>query len=383
MTLVLDERAAFPTGREEAWKYTPVAEIVSAVRASAPGGAVAVSRDDVDGLAGDLGCTRLVFVNGVHCRDLSDLALPAGVRVATSAGRHLGPAGDDGFDALNAAAPGVALTIAPSVVVDAPIHIVHLAAPGAARTISHPRAIVEVGDGAELTVIETYAGLPGPAVTNASTTVRVGAGASFDHVRVQSESEDAIHVGRVRVEQAASSRTGLMSVMLGAQIARHAVEVRIAGADARTDLAGLYLARRRQRHDNVVTVDHAASGGTSTQHFRGVLDDHARGSFSGHVIVRPDTLRTDASQRNHNLVLSPTAEADTRPWLEIFADDVRCTHGATVGRLDDEALFYLRSRGIPVVLARAMLVDAFIAEITGTVRHAPLRAFLEARAARP
>jgi Fe-S cluster assembly protein SufD len=368
MTTTVADDLARLTGREEAWKYTPVAEITAALRESVPGRAVAVARVDLDRLAGDLGGTRLVFVNGVHSRALSELALPAGVR----------------FGVLDGADPDSAdLTIAPKVVVDEPIHIVHLSAPGAVRTASRPRTLVDVGDGASATVVETYAGLPGPAVTTASTTVRVRRGASVEHVRVQCESPDAIHVGRMHVAQAPSSHARLTSVMVGGRIARHAVDVRLVGEDAVVELAGLAVSRGRQRHDTVVRVEHAASRGTSSQRYKGVVDDHGRGSFSGHVLVDAGTVGNDASQTNHNLVLSTTAEADARPWLEIFADDVRCTHGATVGRLDDDALFYLRSRGIPVEAARALLVDAFVADITDAVTHPALRALLAGLVARP
>src|SRR5690606_4895824 len=153
------------------------------------------------------------------------------------------------------------------------------------------------------------------------------------------------------------------SVVADGHIVRSAVDVRFAGDGARADLDGLHLPTGHQQHEHAVTVDHAASHGTSTQRFKGVVAGHGRRAFSGHVIVRPGTVATDASQSNPNLVLRPTAQADTRPWLEIFADDVRCAHGATVGRLDEDALFYLRSRGIPLAEARAMLVAAFAGEV--------------------
>ena len=194
--------------------------------------------------------------------------------------------------------------------------------------------------------------------------------------RVMSEPAEAIHVGRTGIEQAARSRVAATSVITDGRIVRNAVDVVLGGDGARSDLSGLYLPTDHQRHDNVVTVDHVASHGTSTQHFKGIVDDHGRGSFSGHVIVRHGTVGTDAAQSNPNLVLTPTAQADTRPWLEIFADDVRCTHGATVGRLDDDALFYLRSRGIPTAQARAMLIAAFAAEVVDSVTPESLREHL-------
>jgi Fe-S cluster assembly protein SufD len=378
-----DDRV-LPTGREEAWKYTPVAEIMAALRESVPGRLADVSRVDLDRLAGDLGGTRLVFVNGVRSGALSDVALPAGVRLG-SAGRHgLRASATDGFGVLDADGPdGADLTVAPGVVVEEPIHVVHLSVPGDVRTASHPRTLVDIGDGATVTVVETYAGLPGAALTDASTTVRAGRGSTFEHVRVQAEPADAIHVGRLQLEQASSSQARLTSVMVGSHLARQAVDVRLVGADAVVELAGLYVACDRQRHDTVVSVEHAASRGRSSQRYKGVIDDHARGSFSGHVLVDAGTVGNDASQTNHNLVLSATAEADTRPWLEIFADDVRCTHGATVGRLDEDALFYLRSRGIPADLARALLVDAFVTDITHAVTHPAVRSLLAGLVARP
>jgi Fe-S cluster assembly protein SufD len=259
---------------------------------------------------------------------------------------------------------------------------VHLSAPGDARSVSQPRTSIDVGARGNVAFIETYCGLPGPAFTDASTTLRVGPGARVTHIRVQAESPEADHLGRTVVHQAEASETHLTSVMTGADIARHETAVRL-GADARVDLDGLYVPSRRQRHDNVVTVDHAASRATSTQHFRGAIDDHARGSFSGHVIVRGGTVGNDAQQTSRSLLLSPTAEADTRPWLEILADDVRCTHGATVGRLDEDALFYLRSRGISLADSRAMLVAGFVAEIIDTIEPASLRTRLATACARP
>jgi Fe-S cluster assembly protein SufD len=165
--------------------------------------------------------------------------------------------------------------------------------------------------------------------------------------------------------------------MFGAEVARNAVDAVLAGDGAHIELDGLYLPAATQRHDHVVTVEHAASACTSRQLFKGVIDDRARGSFSGRIIVQPGTTATDAAQTSRSLVLTPTAEADTRPWLEIFADDVRCTHGATVGRLDAEALFYLRTRGIAPDEARTMLIRGFVAEMTEALQPSTLRSRLD------
>jgi Fe-S cluster assembly protein SufD len=356
----------------------------------------------IDDLAGDLGGVRLVFVDGVFAPGLSKLdALRPGLHCTTSAsasGAGPGtratpgpvlPAPDelarfDGFQALNraAAADAAAIGVDPGVTIDDPVHVVHLATGRRAAALTHPRTVVTVGDGARLALVETFVGLAGgQTVTNASTTVIAGPGARVVHHRIQDEPAAAVHVGHTRVVQAAGSHVRSVSVMLGAAVGRHALDVDLRGEGATADLDGVYLPTRTQRHDNLVTVEHTASHGTSRQSFRGVVDDVARGSFGGHVIVPPGTVGTDAHQSNRNLVLTPTAQADTRPWLEILADDVACTHGATVGRLDDDALFYLRSRGIPRDEGRAMLVAAFVAEITDAIEPPALRRLVEAAVA--
>lgn len=376
-----------PTARDEAWRYTPVDEVVAALAEAtpAPPGLEGPTRALVDELAGVHGGPRLVLVNGRPDLALSDEgALPAGIW--WSAG-HLHGLSDarahvvdddpvDGFEALNRArAEGATLVVIdPDVDLVAPLHLVHLAVPVEGRTAVHPRATVCLAAGGRAGLVETFVGVDGRVVTNASTRITVGEGASLTYHREQVEAPGTIHLGRTRIDQAAGSSVRATSVMAGGAIARSALDVVLAGPGARAELEGLYLPAGHQRHDNVVTVDHAAPRCTSTQRFRGIIDDHARGSFSGHVIVRPGAAGSDATQSNRNLLLRPTAQADARPWLEIFADEVRCSHGATVGRLDDDALFYLRSRGIPLDEARGLLVAGFAAEIVDQIEPASLRA---------
>lgn len=376
----------FPRSRDEAWRYTPVEDILSVLETAVPGPfpVTAVDRSRIDDLAGDHGGRRVVFVNGVHAPDLSDARLlPAGFYLGGLAGAPAAAAliaspGEDpldGFEALNRlAGRDAAVVVVPrGARLDLPLHVVHLAVPGGGTTVSEPRTVVYAADNSSLSVIETYTGLPGRSVTNASTTVHAGSGAHVTYHRIQAEAPDALHLGRLAIAQAPWSDVRAVSVMTGGAVARLSLNVLLAGSDARVALDGLYLPRGRQRHDHVVTVDHAASGGVSTQRFKGIVDGHGRGSFTGRIIVRPGTVATDARQTNDSLLLRPTAQADTRPWLEIFADDVRCAHGATVGRLDDDALFYLRSRGVPFSEARSMLVAAFADEITSGITPASLR----------
>lgn len=371
---------AIPTDRDELWKYTPVDEVIARTERSITASSdipESVTRSLIDALTGATG-PRLVFVNGFYAADLSDLDdLPAGVRCGVS-------------DANHADRADVAIvTIDDGVSADEPIHVVHLAVPDPAAehsVLSLPRTIIDVGEAAHLAVVETYGGLDGKTLSNASTTIRVGDRAELVHYRVQIEAEAATHIGHTRIDQGAMSVLRMTSVSLGGDIARNAIEVHLDAADARTELTGITMTSGLQRHDTVVTVDHAASRCSSNQRFTGVVDDHGRGSFSGEIIVRPGTTATDAHQSSRNLVLDPNAEADARPWLRILADDVRCTHGATVGRLDDEALHYLRSRGIALPQARTMLIDAFVRDITDSIPHESVRthvAALVAAAATP
>ncbi len=376
-----------PDPKAEAWRYTPLAEITTALEqaAPAPAGHGLTDRSVVDELAGGHGGPRLVFINGVFSADLSDVAaqvegLWLGGADALRPRRAPGaPAPQDepvdGFHALNwAAGVDVAAVLAdPEAHIDAPVHVVHIAAPGEGMSISHPRTVIRVGNGASLHVIETFVGTGGRALTNASTRIVASQDSSLTYHRVMHEPTGSIHVGRTGIEQGARSTVRATAILTGGDIVRNAVDVGLAGDGACVELEGLYVTDGRERHDNVISVDHAASHCTSKQRYKGIVDDHGRGSFSGHVIVRHGTVGTDAVQSNPNLVLTPTAQADTRPWLEIFADDVRCAHGATVGRLDDDAFFYLRSRGIPSERAREMLVTAFAAEVVDSISPESLR----------
>ena len=375
----------FPGKRDEAWRTTPVEEILAVLARAVPPppSPEPLDRSLIDELAGNHGGRRLVFVNGVHDPDLSDAGpLPAGFYVGCLTGAPawaVPPAASvdpvDGFDALNrlAGRDAAVVAIPRGARLDAPVHVVHLATPGRGTTLCHPRTVVHAAATSRVSVIETYTGLPGRSLTNASATVVAGPGAGVTYQRVQSEAADAIHLGRTIIGQAAGSDVRVISVMTGAAVARFAADVTLSGTEARLALDGLYLPRGRQRHDQVISVDHAASRCRSTQRFKGIVDDQAYGSFVGRIIVRPGTVASDASQFNHSLLLRRSAQADTRPWLEIFADEVRCTHGATVGRLDEGALFYLRSRGVSLPEARAMLVAAFADEVTEGLRPATLR----------
>jgi Fe-S cluster assembly protein SufD len=331
-----------------------------------------VSPSLIDAMVGATG-PRLVFVNGFYATGLSDCGgLPVSLRCGVSDTNQGG-----GADIAR-------VSIDDGARFEEPIHVVHLAVPDAVdahSVLSRTQTVIELGDDARLAVVETFCGLDGSmssTFTEASTTIRLGDRAELVHYRVQIEAPAATHVGQTRIDQGAASVVRMTSVTLGGDIARNAIEVHLDAPDARTELAGINVTGGQQRHDTVVTVDHAASRCASSQRFTGVVDDRGRGSFSGEIIVQPGTRGTDAHQSSRNLVLDPNAEADSRPWLRILADDVRCTHGATIGRLDDDALHYLRSRGIPLAAARAMLIDAFLRDVTDSIAHEAVRAHVAA-----
>jgi Fe-S cluster assembly protein SufD len=255
---------------------------------------------------------------------------------------------------------------------------VFLSDTGRTPHVSHPRSLLLLGAGSRATIVETHAGMPGNVyLTNALTQVVLDEGATLEHYKVQNDTEAAFHIALLSARQAKGSRFSAHSVALGSSIARHDVKVALDGPGAKVDLNGLYLPHGEQLIDNPTTIEHAAPGCTSRALYKGVVDGHARGVFDGRIVVRPGAMKTDAKLTNKNLLLSETAQVDTRPRLEIFADDVKCAHGATVGQLAEDAVFYLRSRGIREEAARNLLTYAFAAEMLTLIGSEPLRSHVE------
>jgi Fe-S cluster assembly protein SufD len=246
--------------------------------------------------------------------------------------------------------------------------------------LSSPRVVVLAGANSEATLVETYASSgngDGRTFTNAVTEVVLAENASFHHYKVQAEAETAFHLAALYAEQWRDSRFASHAFALGGALARNEVHSRFAAEGGEATLRGLYVGRGTQQLDNWTDLDHASPRCTSRELYKGVLDDSARGTFTGRVLVREDAQKTDASQQNRNLLLSESAQVDTRPQLEILADDVKCAHGAAVGRLDEQALFYLRSRGIPKLEAERLLTQAFAREVVDSVPLEALRARVE------
>ncbi len=384
----------FPTTRLEAWKFTNVAPIAnSRFEAARYDLSAAIEEELKASPYADLGCSRLVFLDGTYSPELSSLSgLPKEVRVGSlaealasgdpSLERHLARYAnfqDHAFVALNTAfmEDGAFLEIPKGLVVEQPIYLLYVSTAGGQPTVSYPRNLILVGRESEVTLLEGYLGLrEGVYLTNAVTEVAVGENAVVHHLKFQQESEQAFHVATLQVHQERSSNVTTHSISFGAALTRQDVNAVLDGEGAECLLNGLYVVNGRQHIDNYTTIDHAKPHASSREVYKGVLDGKAAAVFHGKIIVRKDAQKTDAKQSNRNLLLSDDATINTKPQLEIYADDVKCTHGATIGQIDREAIFYLRSRGIAHDEARSMLTYAFTNEIISQIKFEPMRARL-------
>ena len=335
-------------------------------------------------------CHYLVFVNGRYSDALSKPGeLPEGVQVLNLAqafeqcpqvvaahfNRVVGSY-EHGFTALNTAfAEDGALIVLPKRgIIAEPIHLLFLATATAADQAIHPRVLVVAEAGSRATVVETYVGLDDACYfSNAVTEVVLETGACLDHYKLQNESSRAFHIASLKVSQARDSRFCSTAVSTGAKIARNEIDISQDGEHTLTVLNGLFLANGRQHVDVRTNVEHRHPHGRSEEYYKGILDGRSHGVFNGRVHVHPGAQKTDASQSNSNLLLSGDAEIDTKPQLEIYADDVKCAHGATIGQLDEQMLFYLRSRGIPPETARGLLIYGFARDVLDRIDVVPIR----------
>jgi Fe-S cluster assembly protein SufD len=387
------ERLGFPTTRDEEWRFTNVSPIAATTFVPAPPSEVSpaeVRRFTIPGLDGPV----LVFVDGRHAPGLSNVgAAGRGVTVTSIAealereparlephlARHLAFT-DRAFAALNTALfeDGAFVSVADGRVVDRPIQLLFLSTVTDAPAVSYPRTLVLAGRSSQVSIVETFAAIgPSRGLTNAVSEIVVGPGAVVDHYRLQRESETAFHIGHTQFQLDRSSASSSHALAFGALISRHDAVAVLGGEGADCTLNGLYLVDGLRLADNHTEIDHATPHGTSHEVYKGILAGRARGVFNGRIRVRPDAQKTDAKQTNKTLLLSDNAQVNTKPQLEIFANDVRCTHGATVGQLSEDALFYLRTRGIGADDARSLLVRAFATDVTGRIRLEPVRAELD------
>jgi Fe-S cluster assembly protein SufD len=383
--------AGFPTVREEAWKYTNVAPFVKIPYQPAPRERETFARSPLPLPAG--AGAQIVVVNGHYSPELSSVGLlTGGLEVASLADAiatrpdaiepRLATIARDGnaFANLNSAflEDGVFVRIPASTVVAEPIHLVFLSEPVFGPTVSHPRNLVIAEGGSQAAIVETFLGTAGePYFTNAVTEIVLKDGAVLDFSKLEREGDAAFHVATTAVSVGRNANFTSHSISLGGALARNDLNVRLDAEGADCTLNGLFLGNGRQLLDNHTLIDHARPHGTSRELYKGILDGKSRGIFHGKIIVRPDAQKTDAMQTNKNLLLSKEALVNSEPALEIFADDVKCRHGSTIGQLDAAAMFYLRSRGIGEDEARSLLVYAFASDVASRIRVAPLRELVE------
>ena len=373
-----------PGPRDEYWKYTRLRIIEKRLFGLPEENAVAGSEIGIE----NLDAIRIVFVDGLYAPALSDESVFAenGIRLLADA-LHDDPGLANGllpppdpathqFAALNRAflGQGVVIDLAAGQELGRPLYLLFYSQNTGRDTASHPRILIRAGTDSKASVIEHYDGAPGNAgLCNALTEIDLARGAQLTHYRIQTESETAFHLGSLFAHQAEGSRLVSHNLSLGGRLARTNMQFELLGRGAELVLNGLYLASGKQHIDNHTLVNHRKPGASSFQDYRGIIDDQARAVFCGKAVVHRDAQQSVATQSNRNLLLSEGAEIDTQPVLEIYADDVQCSHGATIGRLDADALFYLATRGVPDDEARGLLTFAFAEDVVLRLENRTLR----------
>ena len=388
----------FPTTHDEDWRFTNVAE-VSGTPFELAGTETAipetVSKEQLEPFGASQFASQLVFINGLFSEELSTVvSMPKGVRVASlSAQLRIDPASvephlgkylniqRDAFCALNTAfaEDGVYVHVPQGVVVEEPIYALFVTAPGAAPSMNHPRNLIVAGQNSQVTVVEDYVSLGEGSTTfsNTATELVAADNAHVSHYMITREGDEAYNFSTLRIQQGRNANVGTHSLLLSGALVRNNVHPVLAGEGSECLINGLFMANGRQHMDNYMLVEHASPHCDSRQFYNGILNGQSHGVFHGRIIVHKDAQKTDAKQTNRNLLLSDDAQIDTKPQLEIYADDVKCTHGATIGQFDDNALFYLRSRGLPEASARHVLLLAFANECLDRMNSAQVRSHLE------
>jgi len=385
----------FPTPKAEEWKYTNL-EPIAALKFSRPNGArKLISPSDLlaKGFA-DRDCVRLVFLNGVHAPELASLErLPEEIRLQSLAELIKG---DDEFlamqlgryasyrrqslVALNTAfiGDGAVLIVPPGRRLAEPIHLIYASGADGEQLVTHPRTLIFLGRGSEAKIIESYIGITGGSYfCNAVTELIVEADSIVEHCRVQRESDAGFHTGTVEARVARGAHLTAHAVTLAGSLVRNDVHVSLDGEGAECLLNGLYLGSGRQHIDNSTVIEHVKPRASSFELYKGILNDAAHGVFNGKIVVHKDAQKSDARQVNKNLLLSDDAVVNTKPQLEIHANDVKCSHGSTIGQIDPDALFYFRSRGLGLAEARRLLSAAFAADVVGRIKVGSLRRRLD------
>jgi Fe-S cluster assembly protein SufD len=381
-------QTGFPTTHDEDWRFTNVSAIANTAFELAP--PAKVTAEDLSAYRQPPSACRLVFVNGRFSKELSSTGnLPRGLQLGSLAEKlaaapdelepHLGRYLDtarDAFAALNTAFldDGAWVHIARGAVLEHPIFLLFVSTHAVRPAMTHPRNLVVAGQGSQATIIEDYVSLGGGTVlSNAATELFAGDNATITHLMIEREHEQAFNISTLRIEQGRDANVASHSLLLGGALVRNNVHPVLRGQGGECLINGLFIGHGRQHMDNYMLVEHASPHCGSRQFYNGILDDQAHGVFHGRIVVHKDAQKTDAKQTNRNLLLSDDAQIDTKPQLEIYADDVKCTHGATIGQIEEDSLFYLRSRGLDERTARKLLLYAFASECLDRIKEGPAR----------
>ena len=380
----------FPTTHDEDWRFTKVSAIAQTSFRLARNGRVRLSQQELERYRVAGVACQLVFVNGCFVRELSLLGkLPDGVKVSSLAEEissnpgaiepHFGRYLDihrDAFCALNTAfaEDGAYVHIPRGTLVEEPICLLFVSTADDAPSMSHPRNLIVADADSQAAFVEDYVSLDGGVVfCNTVTELVAGDHTVLSHYMIEREHREAFNISTLRIQQGRSANVVSHSVLMGGALVRNNVHPVLAGEGGECLINGLFVGNGHQHLDNYMLVEHASPRCGSRQFYNGILDGHAHGVFHGRIIVHKDAQKTDAKQTNRNLLLSDDAQIDTKPQLEIYADDVKCTHGATIGQIEGDALFYLRSRGIDEVSARKLLLFAFASECLDRMKQGPVR----------
>jgi Fe-S cluster assembly protein SufD len=382
----------FPTTHDEDWRFTNVSAIAKTSFRLATGDKK-LSKSDLEAYELPGSACRLVFVDGQFNQELSSLGNHAGVRVSGLAAELVSNAGfvephlgrylnteRDAFAALNTAflADGAFIHVKKGVVVEQPVHLLFVSTASDTPTMTHPRNLIVAEEQSQVAIVEEYVSL-GSAVAfcNTATELVAAESAVVSHYMIEREDTQAFNISTLRMQQGRSANVATHSVLLGGGLVRNNVHPVLAGEGTECLINGLFIGQGRQHLDNYMLVEHAQPHCESRQFYNGILDGKSHGVFHGRIIVHKDAQKTDAKQTNRNLLLSDDAQIDTKPQLEIYADDVKCTHGATIGQIEENALFYLRSRGIDEGSARKLLLLAFANECLDRMKEDSVRSYLE------
>lgn len=384
----------FPTTANEDWQYTNAAAIAATMYSPSKPGNESGLAQTMESLRIEPDIPLLVTVNGRVSQKLSSLrSLPQGVRLGSLRqlmeledacvrghvaryARHM----DHAFTALNAALfeDGAFLEITPGAIIERPIHVVHLLSHGSSPQITNTRNLIVCGANSQSTIVETYASAnAGEQFHNVVTEIVAKDSTIVDYYKIAMEGDQTSHIGTLQLQQQRSSNVHAFVATFGGGLVRHDINTVLDGEGCDCGLNGLYMVDGEQHVDNHLVVQHGQPHCDSREYFKGVLDGKGKGIFSGKIIVKPGAQKTDAKQTNASLLLSREAQVESKPQLEIFADDVKCTHGATIGQMNDEAVFYLQTRGIDEDSARGMLVFAFANDVLNRIKVEPLRHQLE------